>query len=262
MSETKQIIGLIPAAGKASRMENLPFSKELLPLVNSSSIDTSRVEYPRVAIDNALETITSAGIDDTCIVIAPGKWDIPNHTGSGERYGQHLAFVVVEESPSVPASLASARFVIQRREVAMVFPDIVFEPRWALKEIIEHRRQEDVDLVLALVPAANGDKIDIVTVTKNGSVTQVTPKPGRDRHGWTWVAATWSHRFTSYLETTFRALEATAADTFKRELYVADLINAAIEAGYRVRSVSYPHGISYDLGTPDELRDFWNSDLK
>ena len=49
------------------------------------------------------------------------------------------------------------------------------------------------------------------------------------------------------------------SDVVKREMYVADVINAAIDAGLCVRALSFPDGKSFDLGTPDELQEFWNS---
>ena len=255
MTGSEEIIGLIPAAGRASRMADLPFSKELLPLASASPIPKGTGRVLRVAIDNALETMTAAGVNDTCVVIAPGKWDIPAHTGNGARFGQNIAFVIAEASPNVPASLDAAWSLIKGREVALLFPDIVFEPKRALKEIIDHRRQISADLVLALVPTSNGEKIDIVTVTDSGSVEKVTPKPGRSHSGWTWIAATWGPSFSRFLHIMAPEISVPA----NREMYVADVLSAAIDAGLNIRALSFQSGQSFDLGTRDELEEFWKS---
>lgn len=259
MTEPEQIIGLIPAAGRASRLGNLPFSKELLPLNSSSPIPRTSAQRFNTAIDNTLETMTMAGIADICIIIAPGKWDIPAHTGDGKHYGQCIAYILAESSPSVPASLDAAWFLTREREVALLFPDIVFEPKHALQEIIDHRRQLNADLALALVPAISGEKIDIVTVSETGRVERVTPKPGKDHKGWTWIAATWNTRFGQFLHDELLSIDGASVGTTDQELYVADLFNAALCAGYQVTSRAFPEGISYDLGTYDELDIFWQS---
>ena len=255
MTGSAEIIGLIPAAGRASRMGGLPFSKELLPLASTSSIPEGTGAPCRVAIDYALETMTVAGISDTCVVIAPGKWDIPAHIGDGGNSGQRIAFVLADASPSVPASLDKAWFLIRHREVALLFPDIIFQPQQALQSIIVERRKTHADLVLALVPATSGEKIDIVSTSGNGSVEKVTPKPGKSHSGWTWVAATWNPDFTRFLHRSV----AEANTLTDREVYVADIINAAIDSGLNVGALYFQDGKSFDLGTPDELEDFWNS---
>jgi glucose-1-phosphate thymidylyltransferase len=255
MATTTQFIGLIPAAGRATRMGDLPFSKELLPLANKSDLPKDPGSDPAVAIDFALTTLSQAGVGETCIVIAPGKWDIPAHTGDGSRSGQAVAYVLADASPSVPASLDKAWLLTRDRQVVLLFPDIVFAPRKVLKSIIAECHRSDADLILALVPASSGEKIDIVSVSDDGLVQKVTPKPGKEHSGWTWVAATWNPEFSAFLHTMARNV----TDIVEREMYVADVINAAIEAGLCVRALSFPDGKSFDLGTPDELQEFWDS---
>ena len=255
MATTTHFIGLIPAAGRATRMGNLPFSKELLPLANKSGLTKEAESKPAVAIDFALTVLSEAGVSETCIVIAPGKWDIPAHTGDGSRSGQAIAYVMAEASPNVPVSLDQAWLLTRDRQVVLLFPDIVFTPRQALQSIIAASKDSDADLILALVPASSGEKIDIVTVSDDGQVETVTPKPGKEHSGWTWVAATWNPEFSAFLHTMARNV----TDIAKREMYVADVINAAIDAGLSVRALSFPDGTSFDLGTPDELHEFWNS---
>jgi glucose-1-phosphate thymidylyltransferase len=252
-------MGLIPAAGRGSRLGDLPFSKELLPL--SDSVPTSKPAPCRVAIDNALETMASAGISETCIVIAPDKLDIPAHTGDGKRYGQRISYVIVEDSRNVPSSLDSAFFIARGREVALLFPDIVFEPRAALQEIKEQRRRDDADMTLALVPATSGEKIDIVTVLDSARVKRVVPKPGRDYTGWTWVAAIWNAEFTDFLHEILQSDLSEPAVEPDRELYVADIINAALSDGLNITSRAFLDGNSIDLGTPEDLAKFWSSGL-
>lgn len=250
-------MGLIPAAGKASRLGRLPCSKELLPLGYASGEPPRNGDEIRVAIDDTLQVMTTAGILQTCVVIAHGKWDIPSYIASGARQSQTVAYLVTEDSQSVPASLDSAYPFTKRHNVALLFPDIFFEPKIALKDIIEHRRTIDADLVLALVPSSDGEKIDIVSVSDKGLVSKVTPKPGGGCSGWTWVAAVWNPRFTEFLHQYMAGIARETASQNDHELYVADVINASIDSGSQVCALTYPDGESYDLGTHQELDEFW-----
>jgi glucose-1-phosphate thymidylyltransferase len=58
-----------------------------------------------------------------------------------------------------------------------------------------------------------------------------------------------------FLVTTFEANEAAKnKETIKPgELYVGDVIQAAIDEGMHVNSVVFPEGVCHDIGTPDEL---------
>ena len=256
MNNSKHVIGILPAAGRGSRMAHLAHSKELLPLNRDAE-----VEQPSyTAIDGALETMALAGVDNVCIVVAPTKTDIVTHVGDGRRLGVSVHFAEIDNSPDVPTSLDSAYPFAGDNEVALLFPDIVFEPGDALSQLLHHRRSHDSDVTLALVPAPSATKIDLVTARDDGEVLQVTAKPGADCSGWTWIAAVWNARFTDFLHSTVES-SGQRPSSARRERYVADVLNAAVTAGLSVRSLPFPQGRSFDLGTPDELQRYRDSGL-
>src|SRR5438874_13062111 len=72
--------GIIPAAGRGSRIQPLAFSKELLPV--GSRIEAG-AERPCAVSEYLVERMILGGADKICFVISPGKSDILAYYGAG-----------------------------------------------------------------------------------------------------------------------------------------------------------------------------------
>ena len=72
--------GIVPAAGRGSRIQPLAFSKELLPV--GSRLETG-VERPCAVSEYLLERMVAGGATKICFVISPGKSDILAYYGGG-----------------------------------------------------------------------------------------------------------------------------------------------------------------------------------
>ena len=83
--------GIIPAAGRGTRIQPLGFSKELLPLGTRAN-DRER---PCAVSEYLVERMITAGADKLCFVIAPGKSDILEYFG---QYAQANTAYVVQPS--------------------------------------------------------------------------------------------------------------------------------------------------------------------
>jgi glucose-1-phosphate thymidylyltransferase len=82
--------GIVPAAGRGSRIQPLAFSKELLPVGSRSDKGFDR---PCAVSEYLIERLILGGADKICFVISPGKSDILEYYG--DRYGSaELAYVV------------------------------------------------------------------------------------------------------------------------------------------------------------------------
>jgi glucose-1-phosphate thymidylyltransferase len=73
-TQPQQVVGLIPAAGHATRLAPLPFSKELYPIGFHEGPHGPR---PKVVAHYLLEKLHAAGIRRVFVVLRDGKWDIP-----------------------------------------------------------------------------------------------------------------------------------------------------------------------------------------
>lgn len=83
-SNTKSMIGIIPAAGRGTRAGGLPYPKELLPV---------RAENGKMitVIEGAIQQLANAEIDQAVIVIRPEKQVIADYLGN-ERFGVNLMY--------------------------------------------------------------------------------------------------------------------------------------------------------------------------
>ena len=94
--------GIIPAAGKGSRIQPLAFSKELLPVVARGEGGEHR---PRAVSDYLIERLVIGGATRLCFVISPRKSDILEYYG-GSAYGVPICYCVQPE----PQGLCDAIF--------------------------------------------------------------------------------------------------------------------------------------------------------
>ncbi len=92
--EAGEMWGIIPAAGRGSRIQPLAFSKELLPV--GSRREGGR-ERPCAVSEYLLERMVKGGVDKVCFVISPGKSDIMEYFGG--RYGPATIAYVVQPEP-------------------------------------------------------------------------------------------------------------------------------------------------------------------
>src|SRR3954451_22288906 len=86
--------GIIPAAGRGSRIQPLAFSKELLPVGSRVHGDVQR---PCAVSEYLVQRMIRGGADKICFVIAPGKTDIMGYYGTEficEHGSAKIAYVV------------------------------------------------------------------------------------------------------------------------------------------------------------------------
>lgn len=253
MTPKSDIIAVLPAAGKASRLGPLPCSKEILPLQPDGIGSYSPSPGSRVVIEDALHMLGENGIHDAIVVTAPGKEDIADYLGAGPVGGVRVSYRVRANSPSVPHTLLTACEDLQDEDILIWFPDILVSPRDAVSQLAATHAASAADVTLALVPSDRGDKVDIVECEESGRVLAIYPKPGAGVSGWTWIAGLWSAKFTAYLRRTVATLQPGA----EREMHVGDIINAACEAHFIIQSVNFPTGKALDIGTPEDLALLW-----
>src|SRR5262245_39032953 len=128
----KQVVGLIPAAGRATRLAPLPFSKELYPI--GFQFEGQHGSRPKVVAHYLLEKLQAAGIRKVFVVLRDGKWDIPAYFSGGTIEDIDLAYVMAKLPYGAPYTLDSGYAFVQDSVVAFGFPDILFEGESAFVE--------------------------------------------------------------------------------------------------------------------------------
>ena len=261
--QEREVIGLVPAAGRAHRLGALPCSKEIFPLGFDQDADgTSR---PRPVCGHLLESLARAKVDRALILLRKGKWDIPALLGDGSELGLPLAYLALEPTASVPETLDRAYPFVSRATVALGFPDIIVEPADAYRPLLRRLRRGDASVVLGLFPTDQSWKADMVEIDASDRVRRIVIKQAETSLRFTWSIAVWGPEFSRYLHGCV-AEEGVAGDCVAgdrgaggqpragAELYIGDVIQSAIDDGLTVVGERFEDGSFLDVGTPEDLR--------
>jgi glucose-1-phosphate thymidylyltransferase len=246
-----EIVGLIPAAGRATRVAPLPCSKEILPvgLRRRSGSGAPRLV---VACQPLIESMRSASAEKIFVVLRAGKWDIPQYLGD-VQLGVALAYVTIADSPGPPFSLDRAYPFVKDATVLFGFPDILIRPEEAHQRLLARLAVTGADIVLGLYPTHDPRGTDMVALAPDGSVRDLLLKPEETGLTDTWITAVWTPAFTAFLHDYIAAAGA-RLPAATGELSVGHVIQAAIRSGrLRAHGIPFPDGDYLDIGTPEGM---------
>ncbi|PWU07209.1 MAG: nucleotidyltransferase [Terriglobia bacterium] len=224
--------GIVPAAGKGTRIQPLAFSKELLPVGARTEAGEKR---PRAVSDYLVERLVIGGADRICFVISPTKSDILEYYG-GVAYSRPVCYCVQPEPLGLCDSIFRALPVIDRHEPVIVgLPDTIWFPQDGLCMLPDDR------LAFLLFPVDRPQLFDAVIADGNGQVREIQVKHPAPRSNWVWGAFKMPGAiFESLHELWLR----------RGDEYIGTLVNAWLEEGGQAWAV--PAGTSYiDVGATD-----------
>ncbi len=247
---SRPVVGLIPAAGTASRLGDLPCSKEIYPVGWAHSSSASD-PHPKVASHYLFDQMRAAGVENAYVILRDGKWDIPAYWGDGQRAGLNVAYLMMRSPYGTPFTLNQAYPFVQDCRVAMGFPDILLAPDDVYVQLLQHQEDSGADVVLGLFPARRSEKVDMVELDPDGRPEHFVIKPKETSLTYTWICAVWTPAFTLYLNDVI-----TEAEPRWRpfdELFVGHVFQQALDDGLAIEAVCFPDGTYTDIGTPDAL---------
>jgi glucose-1-phosphate thymidylyltransferase len=229
--------GIIPAAGRGSRIQPLAFSKELLPVGSRKDGDAER---PLAVSEHLIQRMLRAGVDKLCFVISPGKSDILEYYG-GRIGGAEICYVVQERPAGLCDALFRALPFIGERELACVgLPDTIWFPSDGLARLGSR------ELEFLLFHVEQPQLFDAVQFDSAGNVQQIEVKAPAPQSPWVWGAFVVSGQV-------LRALHALWREPGRQDEYWGTLINAYLARGGRAWAA--PIGEAYvDVGTLNGFR--------
>ena len=165
------VVGIIPAAGYATRLEPLDMSKEVYPVGG------------RPVIEYLIERMWAAPCDELRVVTRPDKHDvIENARRNGAR-------VVEARPPSVARSLLEGMRGLSDDDLVLLgFPDSIWEPVDGYARVLELLR-EGWEVALGLFRAADLRRYEPVVFDESGKVLRIEFKPERPSSNWIWGCA-------------------------------------------------------------------------
>lgn len=149
------IVGVIPAAGRATRLQPLRGSKEVYPI------------HGRPVMDYLLERLLLGGCSELRVVTRPEKGDvIENSRGHGAR--------VIETYPSSPAaSIVAGMSDLDDEDLVLFgYPDSIWEPVDGFRRLVE-LVEDGSEVALGLFHSSNVERPDVVGLSARGTVTRI-----------------------------------------------------------------------------------------
>lgn len=253
---TRKVVGVVPAAGWATRLSPLPLSKELFPL-GFQELDRPADGPPKVACQYLLEKMRDAGITRVFMVLRPGKWDIPAYFENGRRIGMKLAYLVTDLPYGVPFTLDQAFPFLQDELVATGFPDLLFDPADAFSQLLEVQQATAAQLVLGLCPAPAGGQVERVGIDAGGRVRGFADKPEESDLPYSWACAVWTPVFARFMHDYLMELSSDWDPlTFQGpEIRLSRVFQAALHQEMEIAARVLSHHAYLDIGTPEGLRE-------
>lgn len=256
----KEVVAVLPAAGRSLRLMPLPCSKEILPvgLMAMAGLQGARL---RVVSHYLLECLQKADIRKAYIVIRQGKWDIPAYWGSGGMLGMNLAYMVIEGSSGPPDTIDRAYPFVKDKIVAFGFPDIILRPKKVFAKLLDQLNCSGSDVVLALFPAHDARAMDMVDIDAALRVRAIHLKPRVTRLRYAWLCAVWTPVFTDFLHQFLRRVKHGGKTRVvgnrkvdaQGDIPVGVVLKAAVKAKLKVDGVTFSTGRYIDIGTPQAL---------
>ncbi len=224
--------GIVPAAGRGSRIQPLAFSKELLPVCGHGE---GRMQKPRAVSDYLMERLVLGGASKICVVISSGKSDILEYYG-GSIYSATLCYTVQEEPRGLCDALFRALPVLDPREPVLIgLPDTIWFPAAGLRDLSDDR------LSFLLFPVDKPEFFDAVDTDESGRVNEIQVKTASPRSKWVWGAF-------KMPGTVFRELYELWLRRQRRDEYMGTLVNAWLAEGGSAWGVRRGD-CYYDVGT-------------
>jgi glucose-1-phosphate thymidylyltransferase len=244
------IIGVVPMAGRATRLAGLPCSKEIRPVEPRKGVDNGG-EQPRVVCEYLLEKMHKAGVTRAYVVLREGKWDIPTYLGDGSPAGLHLAYLMMGLPYGTPYSVDQAYPFIQQAMVALGFPDMILGPEDIFGKLLQYQSLNQADVALGLFPVDRPEKVDMVELSRDGKVKRIVIKPQYTDLQLTWGVAVWTPVFSRFMHNFLASHQKIARE--EPELFMGDIVQAGIKEGLSVYGLQVSELPYIDIGTPDDL---------
>jgi glucose-1-phosphate thymidylyltransferase len=224
--------GIVPAAGAASRIQPLAFSKELLPVGSRRDGD---LERPRAVSEYIIERMIVAGATKICFVISPGKSDILQYYGA--RVGPAQLCYVVQPRPLglCDAIFCPLPLVAAEEPVIVGLPDTIWFPEDGLCALPSH------ELSFLLFPVDRPELFDAVVADESGQVHEIRVKQDNPGSHWVWGAF-------KMPGAVLRELHRIWCERGQADEYVGTLVNAYITAGGQASGIRAGHAY-VDVGT-------------
>jgi len=251
-----EVIGVVPAAGRGTRLAPYPLPKELFPIgYQIIEIEGKYQKRPKVVSQYLIEAFSIAKINRLFIIIGPGKLEIIEYYRNGESFNIPIAYLFQSEAKGMPYAIDLITPWIKGDETILLgMPDTIFEPRDAFIKILAAHQKWNADLTLGLFRTDFPQKYGMVDIDNEFNIVEHIDKPQYSHLKWMWGIACWGPRFMTLIHETLEEKGAKISSQKGREVVFGDLIDIALSAGMRIKGLPFEDGTYIDIGTYEDIR--------
>jgi glucose-1-phosphate thymidylyltransferase len=232
-------VGIIPAAGLASRLGPLGYPKELLPITYVQGEGGHLRPLP--VIEASLRQLRTAEITRAMVITSERKPELAQYLGGGGAIGLDIAYVQQTRAEGLAAAVALTAPWTKGSASCLLLPDTIVRPLDALKTMRAAFEARGADLVLGVFPTAKPKELGPVRFDAELRVTEVQDKPAETDLANSWGMAVWGARFSEMI--------VAAAPNANLGL----LFHQAAQNGLIVVACWFADGEFHDVGTPKGL---------
>ncbi len=244
------VVGLLPAAGRGSRLGSIPCSKEIMPLGFQRCGKTVPPAWePVTAIEGHLRALQLAGARRCAIVINENKADVVRYLGDGDRFDLSIAYLYQLHPRGMPFALDLAGPWIGGATTLFSMPDTLITPADTMAQLLQYHQAHGSDLTLGLFHTTMPHKFGMVERDAAGRIVNLIDKPAHSQLNLMWGLAVWSPRFTAVLSSFLAHLSTGGA-----EVVLSDVFLHALHDGLRVDGLVLPDAQYRDIGTPEDFQ--------
>lgn len=222
--------GIILAGGRATRLRPLTkiTSKQLLPVY-----DKPMIYYP-------IETLTTAGIKDILIIVAPEyAGQFLNLLGTGSEFGAKFTYEIQEEPRGLPDAFILGEQFIGNDAVTLILGDNIFDHNFS--ESIQNF-QKGGCVFAKEVP--DPERYGVIDFDEKNNVMSIVEKPENPKSNFAMVGI-------YILDNRATAFAKNISPSERGELEIPDVINQYKDCGeLKVKVID---GSWHDAGTFDSL---------
>jgi len=106
--------------------------------------------------------------------------------------------------------------------------------------------------------------MDLVDVDRDGNIRSIEIKPRQTTLSYTWIIAVWTMNFTDFMHSYVdqrmkktlqtKGSEANVDSAGFSEVFMSEVILAAMKSGMKIKGMTFPMGKCLDIGTPEDLQ--------
>jgi dTDP-glucose pyrophosphorylase len=229
--------GLIPAAGKGTRME--PFTnaypKELLPVGE------------KAVIEHVIEDFKEAGITDIVVVVGWKQHAILDYLGSGDDLGVQLTYVVQDDRNGLAGAVKAGEHVIGDEDFSVILGDNYVDDAKAFKDLVDFHNSEGLKATIGAFKADDVTSYGIID-GEDGKVNDLVEKPSKEEAPSN-LAIAGMYVFSPEIFDAIEKIGKGAGGEYQLTDAIDVLRRETDWVGYRVIK-----GERIDVGTPERLR--------